>query len=418
MFPRRLLKYRLRGGVLQPFFLDAGEPDHLGMAERVIRFYEENLGRERGMIPFEELLYEVGDDRLARGLTHAMDHHYQFTPRRVGRGVRCRPLELRLKLFKALGSAGPGFSEDRLGTLRAFIESHRVELGDLSIEEVDEYLWSDDPRGFTLSRRGMRPSPEQVIGCYNLEVLDTVLSNSRMITFSTRGSRVMPRGTFVKRLVRMVKELGLIYEGSLDGDLVRVGVYGPIELFGRPTRFSWRLMRLFNNALPILRDSSRWAVEITLHLRGRDVTCLLSSESLPEISGEIGPPETPKPIFDSRVEERFYNIMKSVTSYRIEREADPIMVGDTLIVPDYAFERPDGVRYYLEIIGYWRPEYTLKKRAKLQELRRAGLKNLILLVDQDYIEYFEDIGFPTFKYKMRGNRLEAPYGRIVKLVTS
>lgn len=144
----------------------------------------------------------------------------------------------------------------------------------------------------------------------------------------------------------------------------------------------------------------------------------MTSETLPELSGGLKPPEPLKPIFDSGVEERFYNIMRSVESFRVWREAEPIMMGDTLIVPDFVFERPDGVKYYLEIIGYWRPEYTAKKRAKLQELKRFGFKNLILLVDQEYSRYFEDIGYPTFAYRLRGNRLEAPYGRIVKLITS
>ncbi|MBS7638391.1 DUF790 family protein [Candidatus Bathyarchaeota archaeon] len=418
MFPRRLLRYRLRRGVIYPHFLDAGDPEHIRVAEGVIEFYEAWLGGERGRIPFEELIYEVGDDRLARGLSYAMMHLYQFTPRMAEPGLKIRPLELRLRLFRAVGSAKPGFSEDRLRTLKEFIEAHRGELGALSLEEVEDYLWSDDPRSFILSRRGGRPSPGEVIGCYNMEVLDTILSNSRMITFSTRGSRKMPLGTFVKRLVRMVKELGLIYEGRMHDDLARVGVYGPIELFGRPTRYAWRLSTLFNRALPVLRDASSWTLEVMVHLRRGDFPCILTSETLPELSGGLKPPEPLKPIFDSGVEERFYSIMRTVESFRVWREAEPIMMGDTLIVPDFIFERPDGVKYYLEIIGYWRPEYTAKKRAKLQELKRFGFKNLILLVDQEYSRYFEDIGYPTFTYKVRGNRLEAPYGRIVKLITS
>lgn len=416
MFPRRLLRYHLRRGVMHPLFLDAGDPEHIMIADGVIEFYEANLGGERGRIPFEELIYEVGDDRLAKGLTYAMMHLYQFTPR--GAGLKIRPMELRLRLFRAVGSTKPGFAEDRFRTLKEFIESNRGELGALSLEEVEEYLWSDDPRGFILSRRGRRPSPEEVIRCYNMEALETILSNSRMLTFSTRGSQKMPLGTFVKKLVRMVKELGLIYEGRMHGDLASVGVYGPIELFGRPTRYAWRLSTLFNRALPLLRDASWWTLEVLVHLRRGDFPCILTSENLPELSGDLKPPEPLKPIFDSGVEERFYNIMRTVESFRVWREAEPIMTEDILIVPDFIFERPDGVKYYLEIIGYWRPEYMAKKRVKLQELKRIGFKNLILLVDQEYSKYFEDIGYPTFIYKVRGNRLEAPYGRIVKLITS
>jgi len=416
MFPRNLLRYRVRNGVMHPQFLCADNPEHVSIGERAIHFYESNMGKDRGSVPFHELRMEVGDDRLADGLRYALRHLYPFAPRWSKSSIGSTPLNLRLRLFRYVGAQG--FAEDRHATLRTFIEACGGELKGMNVEELESHLWSDDPRGHQLTRMKNPVGPGDVIQHYNYEVLDTILSNARVVCFTTRGGPIMPKGTFAKRVVREVKQLGLIYEARLQGDAVSVDVYGPIELFGRPTRFAWRLSALFNRALPILKDAGEWSVRVMVHMRRGDLPCILTHESLPEFASDVQPEEDATPMFDSLVEQKFYNVMSCVDKYRVEREAEPIIVGDTLVVSDYVFERPDGVRWHLEIIGFWRPEYTAKKRAKLDELRKAGFERLILLVDHNQAKHFKDLGFPTYTYRMRGNKLDAPYGRIVSLILS
>lgn len=397
-------------------FLSTKEEGHVLTVEKAIKFYEANLGKKRGEIDFEELRYEVGDDRLADGLAYALRRFYIFSSKPQEMNVKSTPLELRLKLFKLVGSTKEGFCKAREAMLQTFIKTYRKELGSLSVEELDDYLWSDDPKDYTLTRL-RSPTAQEVIRSYNFEVLDTILSNSKLVSFETKGDAKMPKGTFVKKLVRRVKELGLLYDAYLKDGVAGVSVYGPIELFGRATRFAWRLSLLFHDALPMLRNSSEWCVKVAVQLR-RDLTYILTEGSLPELEADVKPEDETIPMFDSKVEARFYLAMDGVSGYTIEREAEPIVVKDTLVVPDYVFRRDDGTKWYLEIVGFWRPEYTVKKKAKLEEIKRAGFKRLILLVDEEYIKYFKDIGFPTFSYKLKGGRLEAPYGSIVRQILS
>jgi hypothetical protein len=52
----------------------------------------------------------------------------------------------------------------------------------------------------------------------------------------------------------------------------------------------------------------------------------------------------------------------------LEREPEPLLVGETILVPDFALTR--GMRrVYLEIAGYWRPGYRERKARKLTALR-------------------------------------------------
>lgn len=398
---------------MAPLWLDAGNPEHASIVGKAIAFYEARLGLEKRSIDWDELRYEVGDDRLADGLRYALERIYAWKPRAKPYRFKSSPLELRLKLFRMVGSEPGGFAEDRVAMLKRFAFKHGLS----SVEELDEYLWSDDPRGYVLVKVKEQASVEDVVKLYNFEVLDTLLSNSRAISFTSAGSPTMPKGTFAKKLVKEVKRLGLAYDARVEGGSVTVNVYGPVELFGRVTRFAWRLSALFDKALPILKASEKWSVRVVVHLKKRDLPCILTRDAMPSLAMDVKPSEPVEPSFDSSVERRFYAVMSSVKKYEVEREPEPLIVGDTLLVPDYAFVRPDGVKWYVEVVGFWRPEYTAKKRAKLEELKKAGLQRLILLVDQKYANQFKGLGFPTFTYRVRSGKLDAPYGAIISLIT-
>ena len=64
--------------------------------------------------------------------------------------------------------------------------------------------------------------------------------------------------------------------------------------------------------------------------------------------------------------------------WELAREDEVIVVGDTVMIPDFSFtHRKDRRRALLEIVGYWHPDYL---RRKLEKVRRAGRRDLILLV--------------------------------------
>jgi len=64
--------------------------------------------------------------------------------------------------------------------------------------------------------------------------------------------------------------------------------------------------------------------------------------------------------------------------WELAREDEVIVVGDTVMIPDFSFtHRKDRRRARLEIVGYWHPDYL---RRKLEKVRQAGRRDLILLV--------------------------------------
>ncbi|MBZ0305275.1 MAG: DUF790 family protein, partial [Anaerolineae bacterium] len=63
--------------------------------------------------------------------------------------------------------------------------------------------------------------------------------------------------------------------------------------------------------------------------------------------------------------------------WTLSREDEVLLLGDMVMLPDFSLIHQDGRRAYLEIMGFWHPEYL---RRKLQKVRAARRRNLILLV--------------------------------------
>jgi len=179
-------------------------------------------------------------------------------------------------------------------------------------------------------------------------------------------------------------------------------LYGPQELTGAPTQYGERLTRLCRALLGYRRDvATRGRAALAggglqgsarVYLHGRPLTFTLDDRLLRLLSPSIEagqpvdfPSGFPLPAgrgpggedpYDSSLERRLAEEWASLereqatAGWRLEREPEPILVGATILVPDFALRR-DGRRVFLEIAGYWRPEYRERKLRKLAALRGA-----------------------------------------------
>jgi hypothetical protein len=67
----------------------------------------------------------------------------------------------------------------------------------------------------------------------------------------------------------------------------------------------------------------------------------------------------------------------SLGSWKIKREPTILKAGKYAFVPDFSLQR-DGIRVYLEIVGFWTPEYLENKIEKLKQVKEP----VILLIDR------------------------------------
>lgn len=88
--------------------------------------------------------------------------------------------------------------------------------------------------------------------------------------------------------------------------------------------------------------------------------------------------EAAETAFDSAIEKEFYQL--GFKGWTVQREPTVLKAGQYAFIPDFSLER-NGTRIYVEIIGFWTPEYLKHKIQKLNDLQEK--ESMILLVNRN-----------------------------------
>lgn len=348
------------------------------------------------------------------------------------RGI-ATPSSLRLALYDYVNETMGGYlpMERREIVLAAFAESLGLDMGALS-ELL--YLDADE-RAVLARMTAEAPPASDLTARYNQRAFEAVLSSAARIEMAISAESATGGGdglgTVVKRVCFLARVMGVQYDVAFDaphdarlerppgmvaeraapyrtggeeaaatldaavavrGPLVMT-LYGPQELTGAPAQYGDRLARLCRALLGYRRGSGRGRAALAgaqlsgtavVYLHGRPLLFALDDRLLKligatEVAGSEQEDEfgvAAEMEFDSDVERALYVEFAALEAageahgWRLEREPEPVVVGETILVPDFALMR-GGRRVYLEIAGYWRPEYRERKARKLLAARDA-----------------------------------------------
>jgi predicted nuclease of restriction endonuclease-like RecB superfamily len=282
-------------------------------------------------------------DRLARTRTLSV-----IAPRRA-----------RAAVFRAVAMQPPDTPRDQI------LADVAVGLG-TSLADLDDSLFADLP-----GEKRVRPlcaiSPSVLAREVNSSLVASMLARAITVNVRAWGK--------TRALVRHARLIGLICVVRRDSsrdDGVLLEVSGPFALFRRTELYGRALASL----LPRLAWCERYELRAACELPRSADACTLVVRSGDPIAAAR---ELPK--YDSKLEERFARDFGRVAlDWDLVREPLAIDVSGTLIFPDFELRhRHDKTKtWLLEIAGFWTPEYVAKK---LDLLRRAGIKNLILCID-------------------------------------
>jgi hypothetical protein len=157
-----------------------------------------------------------------------------------------------------------------------------------------------------------------------------------------------------------------------------ITLYGPISPFVKSTiRYGLQ----FAKFMPALLLCQNWRMEADVQLP--NVSSREPHRYTLNDQTELRTHFKGSGLFDSQLEADFAAEFAEKYSgaerkWELAREDELIVVGDTVMIPDFSFtHRKDGRRALLEIVGFWQPEYL---RRKLAKVRQAGRRDLILLV--------------------------------------
>jgi predicted nuclease of restriction endonuclease-like RecB superfamily len=220
-------------------------------------------------------------------------------------------------------------------------------------------------------------APGDLIARYNMELARGILYWAREVRLAVHDNyKDLFKYIKLFKLMHSIRALGT---GELSGGY-HVTLYGPISPFVKSTiRYGVQ----FAKFLPALMLCQRWRMEADVQPPGvprrEPLRYTLDDRSDLRTHFRASGP------FDSQLEADFAAEFEAKYGgvrrrWELAREDELILVGDTVMIPDFSFtHRKSGRRALLEIVGFWHPEYLRRKLAKVRE---AGRSDLILLVYQ------------------------------------
>lgn len=359
-------RLRARAGKLQINMLSQRNTIARQTAASLIEIFQAHAGKAQGVLDNALDAYEGArlDYIVIRGLAKVLRDEATFTPVETP----ITPDALRAQLF----TQGPAFQNPDLFHPRTRAEIvQEVATGlDAAPEQIEQWLYADRPASYLMADPGPDWEPDALITRYNLEL-------ARAALYWSDGMQIDVYDNY-KDFWRYMKLFKLMFWATPKENEsgYHVELDGPISPFVKSTT---RYGRQFAAFLPALFLCERWKMRATVRPSGFDEKLVYQLDHTSPLrshfkrSGE----------FDSRMEADFAvefhdKFGDERGQWLLSRHDEVILLGDTVMIPDFAVtHKKDGRRALIEIVGFWHPRYLQRK---IDKVRAANRRDLILLV--------------------------------------
>lgn len=355
MLPSELLTATIRKGKIYPKFAKINQ-ENLEIANELIEVFKKSIGKKREELSFkiDEIENMHRNIKFIRGLETLLFRRCEF---KIDSEID--PSYIRKLVFEEAGREIPTTEESRKEILRKVAEKLKF-----SLEEVECCLFADLEQEQVLKSFDII-APKDLLKLYNLSLTQTLL-------FKATDLEIYVKENF-KQLFRKIKYLGLMYLCEKKDRKIIINVEGPLSLLKLTERYGVALARL----LPHIIRAKEWKIRANI-VRRYDIPRLFTFE-LDSKHSNLFPEYSFGEEYDSAVEERFaleFNALQ--TDWKLRREPEPLIVGNQVLIPDFSLEK-GNIKVYMEIVGFWTPEYLQRKLKKLSQVR----ENIIISVDKN-----------------------------------
>ena len=354
---------RVRGGRIEPRYIDPNNSNYLRVSDDLITI----IGRHRGLrrAELDEALQEyvgVGTDyKILRGLIKLVTDQCRFEAISP-----VDPVELRRVLFLKACAHHP--VSESLSARQQVIQETATELN-CKPEDVTANLYADLFANQTLVEFE-ELSAKQLLDRYNLAQAQALLYRCTQMRL-----RIEPQPSAgYRRLFDAIKAYRLIHTirgNPATGYEIRLD--GPVSIFHQSQKYGIQ-MAVFLPAL-LLCEGWRLKAEVAYKSDGRASFELSSSDTrlvshyLDDVS------------YKPSVEEKLTSSWaKSDDGWRLEAGGEIISLGESAFIPDFVISNPGGEKFYLEVFGFWTPRHL---DDRLKDFERAGFKNFLLAVSEE-----------------------------------
>ena len=249
---------------------------------------------------------------------------------------------------------------------------------------IDAALYADVIDQQRLNAPPTLENPADLLSRYNVAQLQACLYRATHLSIRT--------ATDFAAIVRRAKLCGLLLDiCRLDTGEHRIDLSGPASILRESRRYGI----LFARFIPTLLACREWQLRASLITPwGRTAELRITSED--GYRSHLPPPAS----FDSEVERTLAEKWgESRNGWRLVRDAGILHEGQTTFVPDFLLKHEDGREAFLEIVGFWTPEYLAAKRKTIAKF--AGRNILLAVPKRTAKESAAGIGVVVYKTRIK-----------------
>ncbi len=355
---------------------------YLEYAERMLAVYRDGAGRQRRELHRQvEAIFADEPDcpvRRIQAFCKLLDDGSAFKADTAGTAAK-----LRLDVFsRATGCHPLVQTPDRLFEQQEHAVKSRLatELG-RPWDEIEQALYADVIAFQQLEAFPGYPDAAAFLSRYNVAQLQAALYRAESMTVTaTRDLKTILRYAKLARLLHEIERKGPsdVVPQSHSAKVARASC--PC-LHGRDAHATYRIT--FSGPASVLRETRRYGVNFARFLpallacKGWEMTAVLHTpwktrarlvvSDADRFTSHLPPPEE----FDSALEESFAKKFgPQRDGWRLIREGDILHEHQKTFFPDFTFRHEDGTEVFLEIVGFWTPEYLDQRRETLRRFRR------------------------------------------------
>lgn len=350
MLTSDLLVTKINKGRIEPVYAPLDQ-ENLEISGSILNLFQDHVGKTYGKIVEEIESIEEINYRLIRGLTQILERRCIIEQDSI-----VEPATARRTVFEECKGAVTDAKERKDVIDRA---AKRLSIETDAFEKV---LWADQEENLII-KEFKTITPENLLRQYNLSLTQTLL-------FKATGMDIQIEEKF-QEVFWKIKQLGLMYSIQ-DG---RIYLDGAVSFFKMTERYGTALAKL----LPTIMKCSTWSLKASIlrkTMQGKRIYDFTLDNTKPIFSIEPDSNSNCE-TFDSAIEKEFS--LLNFNGWFVKREPAVLKAGQYAFIPDFSLER-NSYRIYVEIIGFWTPEYLKNKIQKINQLKEK--ETMILLVDK------------------------------------
>jgi uncharacterized protein len=423
MLSAPLLRVAARKGTITPLFCT--QEKEIELAERMIEEFAESCRSHERKAQLDNRISMIeqnyDDYKLVRGFYALLERRCTFGSQKIisnnttTTAVDLTAFQIRKALFEESSRRGFALTEFEKSEIISSVAS-KLRLSTTTTtaaaagDVIQKMMWSDLDDNLVFHDFDAIDA-KTLVGWYNLSLMQTLLFSCTKMEFHVSG------GLNWKRVLRKVKRLGLMYylesrggeENDNGSSSIVCSLEGPLSLFKLTDRYGTSLAKLLPSIV-FPKDNSTWHIDAWIIRRSMDggrrmYEFKISSKDIPPLlavdpllprdddNNALEASSSPSAsLFDSAVEEKFARRFEEVAGavgikWKLIREPDPLIVsGGRAFIPDFMFEKHNAgkdKKVYLEIVGFWTPEYLERKLQKLRDIVGDNDVDLFIAVDED-----------------------------------